>query len=89
MSQGAIMSISYGARDISRNPSLLRIGANEDFIIEDKKSHKKLGVYIGMNLAEEFFVYKKKKELLAAANKIKQSAKSEYNSMEGTLNDGL
>ena len=83
------MSISYGARDISRNPSLLRIGANDDFTIEDKKSHKKLGVYIGMNLAEEFFAYKKKKELLDAAYKIKQSAKAEYDSMEGTLNDGL
>ena len=83
------MSISYGARDISRNPSLLRIGKDEEFTIEDKKSHKKLGVYIGMNLAEEFFAYKKKKELLDAANKIKESAKSEYDNMEGTLNDGL
>ncbi len=83
------MSISYGARDISRNPSLLRIDENEDFIIEDKKSHIKLGVYIGMKLAEEFFEYKKKKTLLDAARKIKQSAKSEYECMEGTLNDGL
>ena len=83
------MSISYGARDISRNPSLLRIGENENFTIEDKKSHTKLGVYIGMKLAEEFFEYKKKKALLDAARKIKQSAKSEYESMEGTLNDGL
>jgi len=83
------MGISYGARDISRNPSLLRIGEYEAFLIEDKKSHKKLGVYIGMGLAEEFFAYKKKKALLDAAKKIKQSAKSEYHSMEGTLNDGL
>ena len=83
------MSLSYGARDISRNPSLLRIGENEDFLIEDKKSHKKLGVYMGMGLAEEFFAYKKKKALLDAANKIKQSAMTEYKSMEGTLSDGL
>ena len=83
------MSISYGARDISRNPSLLRIGENDEFIIEDKKSHKKLGVYIGMKLAEEFFAYKKKKALLDAAHKIAQSANSEYKSMEGTLDDGL
>lgn len=83
------MSISYGARDISRNPSLLRIAENDEFIIEDKKSHKKLGVYIGMKLAEEFFAYKKKKALLDAANKIKESANSEYKSMEGTLDDGL
>lgn len=83
------MSISYGARDITRNPSLLRIGENDDFLIEDKKSHKKLGVYMGMGLAEEFFAYKKKKGLLDAANKIKQSAITEYESMEGTLNDGL
>ena len=83
------MSISYGARDISRNPSLLRIDESDEFIIEDKKSHKKLGVYIGMKLAEEFFAYKKKKALLDAANKIKESANSEYKSMEGTLDDGL
>ena len=83
------MSISYGARDITRNPSLLRIGKDDEFVIEDKKSHKKLGVYIGMNLAEEFFAYKKKKNLLDAAMKIKQSAKVEYESMEGTLGDGL
>jgi predicted RNA-binding protein YlxR (DUF448 family) len=83
------MSISYGARDITRNPSLLRIGKDDEFVIEDKKSHKKLGVYIGMNLAEEFFAYKKKKNLLDAAKKIKQSANVEYESMEGTLGDGL
>jgi len=83
------MSISYGARDITRNPSLLRIGENDDFLIEDKKSHKKLGVYIGMGLAEEFFAYKKKKKLLDAANKIQQSAIVEYENMEGTLSDGL
>jgi len=83
------MGLSYGARDISRNPSLLRIGENDDFIIEDKKSHKKLGVYMGMTLAEEFFAYKKKKALLDAANKIKQNAKAEYDSMEETLSDGL
>jgi hypothetical protein len=83
------MSISYGARDITRNPALLRIGRDDKFIIEDKKSHKKLGVYLGMNLAEEFFAYKKKKILLDAAKKIKQSAKTEYDSMEGILSDGL
>ena len=83
------MTVSYGARDISRNPSLLRIGADEEFIIEDKKSHKKLGVYMGMNLAKEFFAYKKKRHMLAAASKIKQSAKEEYETLEGTLNDGL
>jgi len=83
------MSISYGARDITRNPSLLRIGEHEDFLIEDKKSHKKLGVYMGMGLAEEFFAYKKKKALLDAAHKIQQSAIAEYESMEGTLSDGL
>lgn len=83
------MSMSYGARDISRNPSLLRIPDDENFIIEDKKSHKKLGVYMGMKLAEEFFEYKKKKALLDAANNIKQSANNEYKALEGTLNDGL
>ena len=83
------MNISYGARDISRNPSLLRISEDENFIIEDKKSHKKLGVYMGMKLAEEFFEYKKKKALLDAAKNIKQSANNEYKALEGTLNDGL
>ena len=83
------MRVSYGARDISRNPSLLRIGKDEDFIVEDKKSHKKLGVYIGMGLAEEFFAYKKKKALLDAAKKIKKNAITEYESMEGSLSDEL
>ena len=31
------MTIRYGTRDIVRNPSLLRIGTNESFIIELKK----------------------------------------------------
>ena len=83
------MSVSYGARDISRNPSLLRIADNENFIIEDKKSHKQLGVYMGMKLAKEFFEYKKKKALLDAAHKIKKSADKEYNALEGTVDDGL
>ena len=83
------MSLSYGARDISRNPSLLRIGEHENFIVEDKKSHKKLGVYMGMGLAEEFFAYKKKKMLLEAAQKISDSSMVEYESMEESLGDGL
>jgi len=83
------MSKSYGTREILRNPSLLRIEPNESIIIEDKKSHKKLGVYLGTELAEEFFAYRKKYQLLKSAQKIKDSANHQSQELEGTLADGL
>lgn len=43
------------------------------FIVEDKKAHKRLGIYLGVALAEEFFAYKKREKLLNAARKIKES----------------
>ena len=45
------MNKVYGTRDILRNPSLLRIAPDENIIIEDKKAHKRLGVYLGVDLA--------------------------------------
>ena len=83
------MSKSYGTREILRNPSLLRIDPSESIIIEDKKSHKQLGVYIGTELAEEFFAYRKKYKLLKSAQMIKDSANSESQKLEGTLADGV
>ena len=83
------MTTKYGSRDIIRNPSLLRIEENDSFIIEDKKAHKTLGVYLGTKLAEEFFNYTKKQELLKSAQKIKKSASEEFLKLEGTLNDGI
>jgi hypothetical protein len=83
------MTTSYGSRDIIRNPSLLRIEENDSFIVEDKKSHKMLGVYLGVKLAEDFFNFTKKQELLASAKRIKNSANEELNRLEGTLNDGI
>lgn len=83
------MSMTYGTREIVRNPSLLRIEPKDSFIIEDKKSHKQLGVYLGSKLAEEFFKYTRKQELLASANKIKENAIDENNALEGTLSDEL
>ena len=83
------MNAKYGTRDIVRNPSLLRIGANDSYMIEDKKSHTPLGVYLGVDLAQEFFEYEKKKKLLESAKKIKQSAIKEYEVLEGALDDGL
>ena len=62
---------------------------NDSFIIEDKKAHKTLGVYLGTKLAEEFFNYTKKQELLKSAQKIKKSASEEFLKLEGTLNDGI
>ena len=79
----------YGTREIIRNPSLLRIDPNESFIVEDKKSHKRLGVYLGVELAEEFFAYKEKQKLLEAAKKIKKSAKEENEKLEESLGDAL
>jgi len=83
------MTIRYGTRDIVRNPSLLRIGTNESFIIEDKKAHKKLGVYMGIDLAQEFFNYLNKQKLLKSAMKIKKSAIDENSFLEESIDDGL
>ena len=83
------MSEIYGARDIVRNPSLLRVDPDKSFIVEDKKAHKRLGVYLGSELAEEFFAYKRRETLLASAHKIKAQTAEESKALEGTLNDGL
>ena len=83
------MTAVYGSREIVRNPSLLRIDENDSFIVEDKKAHKTLGIYLGVKLAEEFFKYTKKQELLKSANKIKQNAQKELEILSGTLDDGI
>ncbi|SFZ97763.1 hypothetical protein MNB_SV-5-133 [hydrothermal vent metagenome] len=83
------MNVVYGARDIVRNPSLLRIDSNESFIVEDKKAHKRLGIYLGVDLAEEFFSYKKKDKLLNAAKKIKENAIKENLLLDESVDDGL
>jgi len=83
------MEAIYGARDIVRNPSLLRIDSQDSFIVEDKKAHKRLGIYLGVQLAEEFFAYKKREQLLNAAKKIKEHATKEYEFLEGSIDDGL
>jgi hypothetical protein len=83
------MEVIYGARDIVRNPSLLRIDSRESFIVEDKKARKRLGIYLGVELAEEFFAYKKREQLLDAARKIKEHSTEEYEFLEGTIDDGL
>lgn len=83
------MKNSYGAREIVRNPSLLRIDPEESFVVEDKKAHKRLGVYLGPKLAEEFFEYRKKEALLKAAYRIRESAVKENAALEESLDDGL
>ena len=83
------MNVVYGARDIVRNPSLLRIDSDESFIVEDKKAHKRLGIYLGVSLAEEFFAYKKRERLLNAAKKIKENASEEHVLLDGSVDDGL
>ena len=83
------MYMTYGTRDIIRNPSLLRIDTRDSFIVEDKKAHKQLGIYIGTDLAKEFFAYIKRQKLLESARKIKESAKIENSYLNGSLDDGL
>ncbi|NOQ29845.1 MAG: hypothetical protein GQ570_01855 [Helicobacteraceae bacterium] len=83
------MNAVYGSREIVRNPSLLRIDANESFIVEDKKAHKTLGVYLGVELANEFFKYTQKQKLLSSARKIKDSASEEVALLNGTDEDGI
>ncbi|MEA3433645.1 MAG: hypothetical protein U9R13_03615 [Campylobacterota bacterium] len=83
------MNEIYGARDLVRNPSLLKIDPDDSFIVEDKKAHKRLGIYLGANLAQEFFDYKKREALLNSAKKIKENALKENMQLEGTVDDGL
>ena len=83
------MNEVFGAREIVRNPSLLRIDPDDSFIVEDKKAHKRLGIYLGANLAQEFFDYKKREELLKSAKKIKEHALEENMLLEGSIDDGL
>lgn len=83
------MPVTYGARDIVRNPSLLRIDPRDSFIVEDKKAHKQLGIYLGADLAEEFFDYVDKQKLLKSAMKIKESASRENTFLEESIDDGL
>jgi hypothetical protein len=48
------MTQIIGARELLRNPSLLRIAPNDTMVVEDKRSHTVLGMYIGAEIAEEF-----------------------------------
>jgi hypothetical protein len=83
------MAQTVGTRDILRNPSLLRISPNDSIIIEDKRAHKILGVYLGTTLAKEFILYQKRAKLLQSAKKISTHSKSENILLEGVLDDGL
>ena len=83
------MAQTVGARDILRNPSLLRISPNDSMIIEDKRAHKILGVYLGASLAREFILYQIRDKLLQSAKKISTHSKSENITLEGVLDDGL
>ncbi|NEW60121.1 hypothetical protein GSY74_02390 [Sulfurovum sp. bin170] len=83
------MRAIYGARDIVRNPSLLRIAPTDSFIVEDKKAHKRLGIYLGADLAQEFFDYIHKQKLLKSAMKIKDSAMYANSLLEESVDDGL
>lgn len=83
------MTQTVGAREILRNPSLLKIAPEASLIIEDKKAHKMLGMYIGVELAEEFMHYQEKANLLKSAKKIATASKKEYALLEGSINDGL
>lgn len=83
------MTQSVGARDILRNPSLLRIAPTDTLVVEDKKSHKMLGLYIGADTAKEFLEYQTRAKLLNSAKKIAASAKKEYEKLEGAVDDGI
>jgi len=80
---------AYGARELARNPSLFRIDPKGVFAVEDKRAHRRLGLYLGADLADEFLAYRSKKQMLTAAEKIQNSAKNEYEELEESLDDGL
>ncbi|MGE4295195.1 MAG: hypothetical protein AB7E49_05785 [Campylobacterales bacterium] len=83
------MTQTVGAREILRNPSLLKIGPKDTLVVEDKRSHTMLGLYVGTELAEAFLAYQKKAKMLESAHKIAASSKAEYEALEGTIDDGL
>jgi hypothetical protein len=83
------MTQIMGSREILRNPSLLRIAPTDVIVIEDKRAHKMLGMYIGVEIAEDFVRFQQKEKLLKSAQKIATSAKEEYEFLEGTVSDGL
>ena len=83
------MTQTVGAREILRNPSLLKIAPDETMIVEDKKAHKMLGLYIGAGIADEFLKYQAKAKLLSSAKKIAASSKKEFAQLEGAVDDGL
>ncbi|HRF57650.1 MAG TPA: hypothetical protein PLV58_09665 [Campylobacterales bacterium] len=83
------MTQTVGARELLRNPSLLRIAPSDTIIVEDKKRHKTLGMYIGVEVAEEFMEYQKRAKMLLCAKKIAASSKKEYDLLEGSIDDGL
>jgi len=83
------MMHTYGARELSRNPSLFRIDPEGVFAVEDKRAHRRLGLYLGADVADEFLAYRRRTQMLAAAEKIRESAVREYEELEATLDDGL
>jgi len=84
-----VMTQIIGSREILRNPSLLRIAPTDTIVIEDKRAHKMLGMYIGVEVAEDFIRFQNKEKLLSSAKKIALSSKQEYDLLEETINDGL
>ena len=66
----------YGIREIVRNPALLKIAPDEVFIIEDKRTHTMMGLYLGPHKANEFLKAEEKEKMLASAMKIKESSKA-------------
>jgi hypothetical protein len=58
-------------------------------MVEDKKSHKKLGLYIGMELAEKFLEFQRKERLLESAKKIRENSKQESEIFEMVIDDGI
>ncbi len=83
------MARTVDTNEILRNPSLLTIDPNDTLIIEDKRSHKMLGLYLGTELAEVFLAYRRKAKMLESARKVAASAKAEYETLEDTVDDGL
>ncbi|MRJ03414.1 MAG: hypothetical protein GXO19_07555 [Epsilonproteobacteria bacterium] len=77
----------FSVREIARHPSILKIDPWESILIEDRKLHKILGLYIGSELAKEFELFLQRKRLLDAAQRIKEAAKREYKKLEGCSHD--
>ena len=69
--------------------SILKILKNSEILKIEDSTHKELGLFLNKELADEFFKYIEKKQLLESAKKIKTQSLKENLELEGSIDDGI